>query len=588
MALIDKASLLMVPSTYEDGTLYNVLPSGNKAPDETGNHNGYDQTRADFTFSRGSNLAPTLRIISGLLEKGRENLLLQSNTFDTTWTNVSTTETSGQSGYDGSSNAWKLTKSAASGRIQQGTFSAGVHSFSVYVKADTNNWVQLYLDSTTATDPNCFFDLENGTVGTGTNNIDAAIKSVGDGWYRCSVIGNVGTTFSAMIFPAEADSDKSATSGSIYIQNAQLETGLVATSYLDSGSVSAKAGVLEDMPRINYDANGENGALLLESLRSNLFTHSEYFNTYWSVARATITDKNATSPEGKNNASALVEDNTSNSHPLYRENISVTASASYTASVFVKKGSRDYFRINPTNGGSPVYFNINTGAVHSGTGTIESFANGWYRCSTTWTTTGTNQAVYIEPSLDGSSASYLGNNSTAIFIYGAQLEAGSYPSSYIPTHGSAVSRSAEEYCKVNNIGEFPNEYTLFFEMEDVEASQNNSVIMDLYSTTANTISVRTYETSGDGRLRFVDIVNNSTLFYLEHTSRKYCVRVNGTSVDGFTNGTLVSSATAGSSMNNLDDLNIRCGSSQRSSTQYKQIVAFPTALTDSECISLTS
>ena len=85
MALIDKASLLMVPSVYEDGTLYNVLPSGNKAPDETGNHNGYDQTRADFTFSRGSNLAATRVNASGLIEKGRENLLLQSNQFDTTW-----------------------------------------------------------------------------------------------------------------------------------------------------------------------------------------------------------------------------------------------------------------------------------------------------------------------------------------------------------------------------------------------------------------------------------------------------------------------------------------------------------------------
>ena len=51
----------MVPSTYEDGTLYNVLPSGNKAPDETGSHNGYDQTRADFSFDRGSNLAATRR-----------------------------------------------------------------------------------------------------------------------------------------------------------------------------------------------------------------------------------------------------------------------------------------------------------------------------------------------------------------------------------------------------------------------------------------------------------------------------------------------------------------------------------------------
>ena len=212
--------------------------------------------------------------------------------------------------------------------------------------------------------------------------------------------------------------------------------------------------------------------------------------------------------------------------------------------------------------------------------TIEDYGDGWYRVAVG----DTSNATIATPSFNLDDLSSTGS----FYAYGAQVEVGSYPTSYIPTYGASVTRSADEYCKVNNIGEFPNEYTLFFEMEDIEAEQNNSVVMDLYSTTANTISVRTYETSGQGRLRFVDIVNNSTLFYLELTSRKYCVRVNGTSVDGFTNGALASSATASSSMNNLDDLNIRCGSSQRSSTKYKQIVVFPAALTDSERIALTT
>ena len=59
MALIDKASLLMVPSTYEAGKLYNVLPSGNRAPDSTDQNSGYDQTRADFDFDRGTDHAAT-------------------------------------------------------------------------------------------------------------------------------------------------------------------------------------------------------------------------------------------------------------------------------------------------------------------------------------------------------------------------------------------------------------------------------------------------------------------------------------------------------------------------------------------------
>ena len=77
MALISKASLLMVPSTYEEGTLYNVLPSGNRAPDSTDQNSGYDQTRADFTFDRGSNAAATRVNADGLIEKHRENVLTQ-------------------------------------------------------------------------------------------------------------------------------------------------------------------------------------------------------------------------------------------------------------------------------------------------------------------------------------------------------------------------------------------------------------------------------------------------------------------------------------------------------------------------------
>ena len=67
--LFDDSSLAMIPSAYKDGKLYSIRPT-----DGSG----------DFTFSRGSNLAATRVASSGYIEKGRENLLLQSNTFSTT------------------------------------------------------------------------------------------------------------------------------------------------------------------------------------------------------------------------------------------------------------------------------------------------------------------------------------------------------------------------------------------------------------------------------------------------------------------------------------------------------------------------
>jgi hypothetical protein len=50
MALIDKASLLFVPSVVAQEKAFNILPSGNRAPDSTDQNSGYDQTRADFDF----------------------------------------------------------------------------------------------------------------------------------------------------------------------------------------------------------------------------------------------------------------------------------------------------------------------------------------------------------------------------------------------------------------------------------------------------------------------------------------------------------------------------------------------------------
>ena len=92
----NKASLVMVPDAPIDGKLPSVKPE-----DRSG----------DFTFSRGSNLAATRVNKDGLIEKGRENLLLQSNQFDTTWANTSKFRNKWQIGYDGSSDAWELSQS---------------------------------------------------------------------------------------------------------------------------------------------------------------------------------------------------------------------------------------------------------------------------------------------------------------------------------------------------------------------------------------------------------------------------------------------------------------------------------------------
>mgnify|MGYP000545099470 CR=1 FL=1 len=96
MSFFDDASLIFLPSGQagKDGKAYSMKPT---------NGDG------DFDFSRGSNLTATRVDSNGLIEKGRENLFLQSNQFDTTWTDNNCNITSGESGYDGSTDAWKIT-----------------------------------------------------------------------------------------------------------------------------------------------------------------------------------------------------------------------------------------------------------------------------------------------------------------------------------------------------------------------------------------------------------------------------------------------------------------------------------------------
>src|SRR5210317_1923644 len=109
MSLLDLASLVLAPTATKEGKVYSAIP-------DTGD--------GDMTFSRGS--SATRVNSAGLIEKERANLLLQSNTFDTTWLNFNSNETGGQSGYDGSSDAWLLTKTAASGYIYQNISNGGI------------------------------------------------------------------------------------------------------------------------------------------------------------------------------------------------------------------------------------------------------------------------------------------------------------------------------------------------------------------------------------------------------------------------------------------------------------------------------
>jgi hypothetical protein len=440
MDFYEEASLVMVPSGYKDQKVYSSVP---------------DDGSGDLTFSRASNA--TRVGPDGLIEKVRTNVLLQSNSFDTTWVNSNSTETSGQAGYDGTSNAWLLNKTGANGQVNQSVSSSGINTFSAYAKAGTSNFLRLtpFDDS--------FFDLANGIAyASGPTTISANIVSVGNGWYRCSITYNATSTI-VRIIVADSSSSSSGTSGNILIQSAQVETGDIATDYIATTSAAVSVGPVANLPRLDY-LDSSSPRLLLEPQRTNLVQYSESFNTSssWSLSRTSAFGSGSvvnavTSPDGYTNAEYIQQATGETDGGGCFQGISYTSGTTYTLSVFAKQGENRYARIGfgIGSGGAGIFcgFDLQDGIAGTPdtgvTAKIENYGNGWYRCSITATaqiTGARNTFVYQSSNLN----TFVTTPLQGIYVYGAQLEASaSYATSYIPTLGAAVTRGADAASKTS-------------------------------------------------------------------------------------------------------------------------------------------
>ena len=548
----------------KDGKAYSIKPT-----DGTG----------DFTFSRGSNLAATRVGADGLIEKGRENLLLRSNEFDTTWTVAGSTITDGQSGYDGSNNAWLLSKSSASGNLGQNTTSNGVTTFSVYAKANASPYLRLIIfDGTFAANGAAYFDLQNGALGT-TNAIDSNIESVGNGWYRCSVSFNTSNQ-RVYIYPAEANSTTGA-SGSIYIQDAQLEIGLAATDYIESGATTGKAGLLEDEPRFDYSGGATCPSLLLEPSRTNLIRYSEYFDgSYWTKDRVTISNNATTSPEGKLNASKIIEDSQNGVHRIFR----TISGTNNVLSFFAKADERQWISVFSSDA-SYSYFNVGDGTlgtIASGsTATIEDYGNGWYRCSlhNFYSTT-----AIINIATGNGVGGYQGDGTSGLYIYGIQVEEASYPTSYIPNHsGGSVTRGEDALTSLNITSLVTGTpFTWFLDLNEWQGSDTN--VGNLYlSNSPSRIELRV---RNDGYRILYNAINAGTLYPISasKTARKFCIKYDGSNFKLFLDGVL-ENTTASAGDTGWSGLSQAAGGS---TLPLDQILVFNEALSDADCIAITS
>jgi hypothetical protein len=550
MSIYDKASLVLIPSGTKTSKVYSQVPT---------NGDG------DFTFSRST--AATRVNASGNIEKETQNLLTYSNGFNS-WGQTGVSVTSGQSGYDGSSDAWLLTTSAVAGYINRAVVNSGVQTYSIYAKAGTETGLFIRLNG--GSNPRCFFDLTNGLVGSDSGGvIKSSIEDVGGGWYRCSIACN-DTSTDARVYVASSGGSFPST-GNIYIQDAQLEQGLVARDYIETTTTAIYGGITDNVPRLDY-TDSSCPSLLLEPQRTNLMPYSEYFGAWTTQAGITLTPNTdeTTSPEGLNNAYKVVSTNASNG--FYYGGLNSTAES--IRSIYLKGAL----------GGETLVLKDPSGY---GTSTSVTLTTEWQRFTHSTSNTGQNyQGLWIDDISVGT-----------IYAYGAQWEEGSYATSYIPTYGSAVTRN-QDFCKnaapelgdsqgtlfleYNALDNYADAYS-YFALSD--KTYNNRIA--IINSIGGTNQVRAFAFVGGVRyfdffVSVTDITSN-TKVAVTYKENDFAIYVNGVKEATDTSGSVFPNGT-------LNDVSFtEVGNNASPFTgEIRQALVFPTALTDQEAIDLTT
>ena len=361
-----------------------------------------------------------------------------------------------------------------------------------------------------------------------------------------------------------------------------------------------------DVPRFDYNPTtlAAQGFLVEES-RANLALYSEQFdNAAWTKNATSITPDVITSPNGALNADRLVENTATASHSM-QQSFSVTSGVACTVSVYVKSTERFAtlgLSPNATFGGTGAtgFFNISNGTVRSAVGTVTALitavGDGWYRCSITATPTATGTAnAAIGLSASGTAQSYTGDGTSGLYFWGAQIETGAFPTSYIPTTTATVTRAADESL-INTLSPWYNatEGTLFAQAVPLAAplptaARNLFRINDVANTSSIDIRYLTSQKAG-----FV-VVSASTPQADLTTTNDYSSAVNKLSgaykaldfAVGL-NGVTPVASTTGSVPTGLTSARLGWDGTNYFSGYLQKIIYYPQRLTNAELQSLTA
>jgi hypothetical protein len=589
MSLLYDASLIITPNAYKESKLYALKPQSGLG---------------DMTVTRATTAT---RVNSqGLIEETPYNLLRYSEQFDNAyWTKAAATVTANAgTAPDGTTTADLVVPSATSNFHyvhSANTVSWGTQSFtiSVYLKPSGYNWVRLFNNVI-----QYGADINLVTKQVLNQNISVSsvvVEDAPNGFVRVSMtfVANVGPTYSfLMIQPSPSAVDVSTFTGDgvsgALAWGAQLVAGSTPKDYFPTT-------YRLNVPRIDY-SNGGCPSILVEPQRTNLLLRSEEFeNATWTKANTSVTANNTISPDGTTNAEKLSATIATITNPAeILQSTSQIGNTTYSYSVYAKKSTSNFIALRHTGvlGNPYAWFNLNTGTigtVQSGiTASIESVGNGWYRCTIIGTTSAVVGVNRIDMIVSDNDANYICAINGSIFIWGAQLEVGLYPTSYIPTIASTVTRNADVISKTGISSLINSEEGTWFINQKFLNNLNTKRIFLSSNDLNNRIL---YSTSpGTSNVAFFIFKNNINQYsYTEIFTdilavHKYVIKWKNGEIKLFIDGVLKNTSTTFStfSADTLTTINL----SQTESTSFEGhlngMQVYKTALTDSECISLTT
>ena len=369
----------------------------------------------------------------GVLRTAVTNLSLRSQELgDAAWTKALSSITADAAiAPNGTTTADKLVEDSSTGvhsivEAAAITYTNGLtYTFSFFVKKAERQTVQILMHPNpfpgNFNQRRAFFNSNTGAfVSVGSAYTGSSVTAFSDGWYRVSVSSTSDATATGNFAIALCSDDIGTTSytgdgtSGIYLWGAQLEQSATVGEYIPTTST------INSAPRFDHDpTTGESLGLLVEESRTNLLLQSEDFSTSWTTVTATVTTNVATAPNGTTTADLYSGTSTS----AVNQSVSLTSGVTYTISFYVKSAGlgNDSFRLRIDGAQTSSNF----------TATSE-----WQRFTFTATSANTGARTC------GIVRNTAGDN-VDVLLWGAQLEAGAFPTSYIPTVAATVTRAAD-------------------------------------------------------------------------------------------------------------------------------------------------